>query len=62
MVWTGGDATPTRIGVVDWTGMVGAVVDVEPFGEVLESQVLEASRREGKAGLIDVSRAPAPGV
>ena len=26
VIWTGGDATPDRIGVVDWTGRVGAVV------------------------------------
>ena len=28
VVWTGGDATPGRIGVVDWTNRVGAVIDV----------------------------------
>ena len=35
VVWTGGDATPSRIGVVDWTNMVGAVVDVQPFWAAL---------------------------
>ena len=31
VVWTGGDATPKRIGVVDWTEKCGAVVDVRPL-------------------------------
>ena len=39
VVWTGGDATPDRIGVVDWTGMVGAAVPVKPFWAALEAQV-----------------------
>ena len=43
VVWTGGDATPSRIGVVDWSGRVGSVVDVEPFWAVLEAQVLESA-------------------
>ncbi len=29
VVWTGGDAPPDRVGVVDWTGKVGAVMSTE---------------------------------
>ena len=47
VVWTGGDATPERIGVVDWTLKVGAVVSVHPFWAALEQQVREAATRVG---------------
>ena len=37
VVWTGGDATPDRIGVVDWTLKVGAVVPVHAIWAALEA-------------------------
>ena len=55
VVWVGGDATPERIGVVDWTGKCGAVVDVRPFWEVLSAQARDSmtfGEREAMARIV----------
>ena len=52
VVWTGGDATPNRIGCVDWTHMVGAAEVISPFWAALEAEATLA----GAMGMRSVMR------
>ncbi len=43
IVWNGGDANPSRNGVVNWTNRGGAVVGTAQFWAALKAQVREAT-------------------
>ena len=55
VIWTGGDVTPDRIGVANWTSKLGAVVDVRPFWDSLEKQARDAMTIDERGELDRIS-------